>query len=59
MSSTITIIGNLTRDPEMRYPANGQSNARLGVAVSRRWLSSAPPSVIERHDMACDVGQIY
>ena len=33
MSSTITIIGNLTRDPEMRYTANGQSNARLGVAV--------------------------
>ncbi len=39
MSSTITIIGNLTRDPEMRYTANGQSNARLGVAVSRRWMN--------------------
>mgnify|MGYP003330280499 CR=1 FL=1 len=35
--NTITIVGNLTRDPEIRYTASGQANARLGVAVSRRW----------------------
>jgi single-strand DNA-binding protein len=35
--NTITIVGNLTRDPEIRYTATGQANARLGVAVSRRW----------------------
>lgn len=35
--STITIIGNLTRDPEMRFTGNGRSVASLRVAVSRRY----------------------
>ena len=35
--NTITVVGNLTRDPEIRYNASGQANARLGIAVSRRW----------------------
>jgi single-strand DNA-binding protein len=37
MTSTVTIVGNLTRDPEMRYPTNSQPNATFGVAVNRRW----------------------
>jgi len=37
--NTITVVGNLTRDPEIRYTATGQANARLGVAVSRRWMN--------------------
>jgi single-strand DNA-binding protein len=36
-TNSITIIGNLTRDPEMRYTPSGQANARFGVAVNRRW----------------------
>lgn len=35
--NSITIVGNLTRDPEIRYTASGQANAKLGIAVSRRW----------------------
>ena len=35
--NTITIVGNLTRDPEIRYMANGTTKAELGIAVSRRW----------------------
>ena len=35
--NSITIVGNLTRDPEIRYTASGQASARLGMAVSRRW----------------------
>ena len=35
--NTITLVGNLTRDPELRYTAGGQANVRLGMAVSRRW----------------------
>jgi single-strand DNA-binding protein len=35
--NSFTIVGNLTRDPEIRYTASGQANARLGIAVSRRW----------------------
>jgi single-strand DNA-binding protein len=37
--NTITIIGNVTRDPELRYTANSQSVATFGVAVNRRWQS--------------------
>ena len=36
--STITIIGGLGRDPEIRYTAAGRAVATLGVAVSRRWM---------------------
>lgn len=31
------IVGNLTRDPEMRYTPNGQSVCSFGVATNRRW----------------------
>lgn len=33
----ITIIGNLTRDPEMRFTPGGQSVTSFGVAENRRW----------------------
>ena len=36
-ASTTTIIGNLTRDPEIRYTRDGQATTTLGVAVNRRW----------------------
>ena len=35
--NTVTIIGNLTRDPELRYTPNGQTVASFGMAVNRRW----------------------
>lgn len=35
--NTISIVGNVTRDPELRYTPGGQANCRLGVAVNRRW----------------------
>lgn len=31
------IIGNLTRDPEVRQTPNGQTVATLGVASNRKW----------------------
>ena len=37
MTTTTTIIGNLTRDPEIRYTRDGQATTSLGVAVNRRW----------------------
>lgn len=37
-SSTITIVGNVTRDPELRFTPSGQANTRFGVAVNRRWM---------------------
>ena len=37
MSSSVTIIGNITRDPELRFTPSGQATASFGVAVNRRW----------------------
>ena len=35
--STVTIVGNITRDPELRFTAGGKGIASFGVAVNRRW----------------------
>lgn len=35
--STVTICGNLTRDPELRYTAGGKGVTSFGVAVNRRF----------------------
>lgn len=37
MSSTITAIGNLTRDPELRFTSGGKAVVSFGIAVSRRY----------------------
>lgn len=34
--TTVTIVGNLTRDPELRYTPSGASVAEFGVAVNKR-----------------------
>src|SRR5258708_4033635 len=36
--NTVTVVGNLTRDPELRYTPSGASNTRFGAAVNRRWI---------------------
>jgi len=36
-SNNITISGNITRDPEMRYTPSGISKVTFGVAVNRSW----------------------
>lgn len=35
--STVTLVGNLTRDPELRFTQGGRAVATLGIAVSRRY----------------------
>ena len=35
--SNVTIVGNLTRDPELRFTAGGKGVASFGVAVNRRY----------------------
>jgi single-strand DNA-binding protein len=35
--NTVTIVGNLTRDPELRFTPSGQATATFGVAVNRSW----------------------
>jgi single-strand DNA-binding protein len=33
----VILIGNLTRDPEVRYTSKGTAVAKLGLAVNRTW----------------------
>ncbi|GIU84662.1 MAG: hypothetical protein KatS3mg008_1437 [Acidimicrobiales bacterium] len=35
--NTVTVVGNVTRDPELRYTPSGQAVCTFGVAVNRRW----------------------
>ena len=35
--NTVTIVGNLTRDPELRFTTGGKGIASFGVAVNRRY----------------------
>ena len=37
MSNNITVIGNVTRDPELKYLSSGTALAQLGIAVNRRF----------------------
>jgi len=37
--TAVTVAGNLTRDPEIRYTREGQATTSLGVAVNRRWMN--------------------
>ena len=35
--NSVTLIGNVTRDPELRFTPTGQATASFGLAVNRRW----------------------
>ena len=35
--SQVTVVGNITREPELRFTPNGQPKANFGIAVNRRW----------------------
>jgi single-strand DNA-binding protein len=35
--NTVTLVGNLTKDPELRYTTGGRGVASFGLAVNRRW----------------------
>lgn len=36
----IMLIGNLTRDPELRYTPKGVAVAEIGIAIDRKWKDS-------------------
>ena len=35
--NSVTLVGNITRDPELRFTASGQATASFGLAVNRVW----------------------
>lgn len=36
--NSVTLVGNLTRDPELRYTQSGRAVASFGMAVNRRYM---------------------
>lgn len=64
-SNSITIIGNVTREPELRFTPSGQANTRFGVAVNRRWQDRGGEwqeavsffDVVAWREMAENIGQ--
>src|SRR5881409_2709115 len=37
----VILMGNLTRDPELRYTPKGMAVAKIGLAVNRQWQSES------------------
>lgn len=37
----VILVGNLTRDPELRYTPKGMAIAKVGIAVNRVWTNEA------------------
>jgi single-strand DNA-binding protein len=37
----VILIGNLTRDPELRYTPKGTAIAKIGIAVNRVWTNES------------------
>ena len=36
-ANSVHVVGNITRDPELRFTPTGQARAQFGLAVNRRW----------------------
>lgn len=43
----VRLMGNLGRDPELRYTANGTAVATLSLATSRRWTNKETGEQVE------------
>ncbi len=41
MSNNVTLVGNLTRDPELRYTPSGAPVVKFGLAVNRSYTNRA------------------
>src|SRR5512140_2006519 len=41
MVNKVILVGNLGKDPEVRYTAGGQAVASLRIAISRSWTDKA------------------
>lgn len=35
--NTVTLVGNVTRDPELRFTPSGTASVSFGLAVNRKW----------------------
>ncbi|MBI1336902.1 MAG: single-stranded DNA-binding protein [Phycisphaera sp.] len=50
----VMLMGNLTRDPEMRYTNNNLAICKLGLAINRRWRNQQGETQEETTFVDCD-----
>ena len=48
MINKVILVGNLGRDPEVRYTADGQAVANFSVATSEKWKDKNTGEMVER-----------
>jgi single-strand DNA-binding protein len=56
IGNTVTLVGNITRDPELRYLPAGQAQATFGLAVNRSWVdrqTNERKEVVSFFDIVC------
>lgn len=54
--NSVTVIGNITRDPELRFTPTGAANASFGLAVNKRWMNRQTNEWVEQtsfFDVVC------
>ncbi len=54
--NSVTLVGNITRDPELRFTASGQATASFGLAVNRVWndrQSNERKEAVSFFDVVC------
>ncbi|MGH9263570.1 MAG: single-stranded DNA-binding protein [Acidimicrobiales bacterium] len=54
--NSVTLVGNVTRDPELRFTPSGQANATFGLAVNRVWndrQSNERKEAVSFFDIVC------
>ena len=66
--NAVTLIGNLTRDPELRYTPAGAAQVSFGLAVNRRWQNRQTNdweeatsffNVVAWRDLAENIGECF
>jgi len=45
--NNVTVVGNVTREPELRYTSGGQPVCKFGIAVNRRFTTAGGETVDE------------
>ena len=43
----VLLIGNLTRDPELRYTQGGSAVVKFGMAVNRKYRNNSTQEMVE------------
>ena len=50
----VILMGNVTRDPELKTTAKGTSIAKLGLAISRKWSTESGEKKEETTFVDCE-----